>query len=122
MQLKAPETFRGFFIPQLMPVYIIHLDKKIHKSSHYIGFCEGNPEDRLKMHRSGRGAKFLAAANEYGISYNIVRVWPEGDRNFERKLKNGRNHCYHCPVCREAKKKYLSDWHKAKRKAKKNAG
>jgi predicted GIY-YIG superfamily endonuclease len=82
-------------------VYLIHFDKPYHHACHYLGFSEAeSPEARLERHRSGDGAKLLRALNLAGIGYKIVRTWPEGDRNFERSLKNQNNIKRHCPMCK----------------------
>lgn len=79
-------------------VYLIRLDEKLKQSQYYIGWCKGDPLTRLATHRSGRGSKFLAACNEAGIHYRIVRTWRGKDRNFERSLKNRHNHKQLCPI------------------------
>lgn len=85
-------------------VYLIHFDKPLAHAQHYIGFAENNLEQRISRHRSGAGAKLLRAANIAGISWNVVKVWEEGDRNFERSLKNKKKTRCICPVCLEKKK------------------
>jgi hypothetical protein len=40
----------------------------------------------------------LAAANERGIAYDVVRTWP-GGRDVERRLKRQRNAPRMCPTC-----------------------
>lgn len=80
-------------------VYLIHFDQKLCHAQHYIGFCEKGLESRLEYHRSGRGSKLLKAVAEKGIGFGVVRTWDEGDRNFERKLKNQKNAKKLCPVC-----------------------
>ncbi len=79
-------------------VYLIRLDRKLKQSQYYIGWCKGDPRKRLDVHRSGRGSKFLAACNEVGIEYRIVRTWKKRCRNFERSLKNRHNHKQLCPI------------------------
>ncbi|CCH57579.1 hypothetical protein BN8_p06766 (plasmid) [Fibrisoma limi BUZ 3] len=78
-------------------VYLIHLHEKMHHSQHYIGFAL-NVEGRLYHHRRNRGSRFLAAANERGIGYDIVRQWP-GDKHLERQLKNRKKARLLCPIC-----------------------
>ena len=67
-------------------VYLIHFQSKLHHAEHYLGFVERNLKQRIKKHRAGTGAKLLAALNRMGIEWDVVRVWPDGDRTFERKL------------------------------------
>lgn len=81
-------------------VYLIHFEEKLHHAQHYLGFVERNLKQRIKKHRKNKGAKLLAAINNKGILWVVVRVWQEGDRNFERKLKNRKKARCICPVCR----------------------
>ncbi len=80
-------------------VYLIHFNEKLHHAQHYLGFVEGDLGQRITLHKSGRGAKLLAAINEQGIEWNVVRIWRGADRNFERKLKNRKKARCFCPVC-----------------------
>lgn len=81
-------------------VYLIHFSEKIHHAQHYIGFVEGNLIQRIELHLNNRGSKLLAAVNNQGIRWQVVRVWLEGDRYFERKLKNYKKSRHFCPICR----------------------
>lgn len=81
-------------------VYLIHFDEKLHHAQHYLGFAEGEDETaRLERHRAGSGAKILRACNVAGIGYKVVRIWPNGTRDFERSLKKKKNTRALCPVC-----------------------
>ncbi len=80
-------------------VYLIHFQTKLHHAQHYIGFVETDLGQRILLHRLGRGAKLLAAVNENGIAWNVVRVWRGADRSFERKLKAYKKARRFCPVC-----------------------
>lgn len=80
-------------------IYLIHFDKPLKHASHYIGFVERNLKKRIERHRAGSGAKILRAANEAKISWDVVRTWPDGTRDDERKLKNSKNSKRLCPVC-----------------------
>lgn len=79
-------------------IYIIELDEPIgnrdncHGSArYYIGYCDDDHlEQRIAQHRSGQGARMLAACNERGIEYNVILILP-GDRTEERRLKNQKN-------------------------------
>ena len=44
-------------------------------------------------------AKLLAAVNEVGIEWHVVRIWRGADRCFERKLKNYKKARFFCPLC-----------------------
>lgn len=81
-------------------IYLIHFERKLKHAQHYLGFCEdGNLEKRIERHRKGSGAKILRACVENGIEFKVVRVWEDGDRNFERMLKNKKNSRLLCPIC-----------------------
>lgn len=92
-------------------VYLIHFDKKLAHAQHYIGFAEDQRtfETRIKQHRSKakktKGAKLLRAVNIAGIGWDVVKVWEDGDRTFERSLKNKKKTSCICPVCTNKNKK-----------------
>jgi predicted GIY-YIG superfamily endonuclease len=83
--------------------YLIHLDQRLGSShpngsaGHYLGPTM-DLDRRLATHREGKGARILAAANERGIAYDVVRTWP-GGRDVERRLKRLRNSPRLCPRC-----------------------
>ena len=80
-------------------VYLIHFDKKYKHAQHYIGFTE-NLDQRLHDHEhSTRGARLLQVVKDAGINFSVVRTWPDGDRTFERHLKNMKKSSCYCPVC-----------------------
>ena len=80
-------------------VYLIYFTEKLHYAQHYIGFVEDDLLKRIAEHKANKGAKLLAAVNDKGIDWKVVRVWRGEDRNFERKLKNNKNAKRFCPVC-----------------------
>ena len=82
-------------------VYLIHFEEPFKHSRHYIGFSQTPAclERRMGHHRSGHGASIMKAVTEAGIKWSVVRVWEDGDRNFERKLKNRKNSKKLCPIC-----------------------
>ncbi|RPD44078.1 endonuclease [Paracnuella aquatica] len=80
-------------------VYLIHFQDKLHHAQHYLGFVETNLAQRIQLHLSNRGAKLIAAVNNQGIRWQVVRVWHKGDRNLERKLKNYKKSRCFCPIC-----------------------
>jgi len=84
---------------KLGTVYLICFDQRYHHCKHYIGWCEGDVEDRLARHRRSDGARLLRALNLAGIGYKIVRTWKNVDRHFERRLKNQKNSKRFCPLC-----------------------
>lgn len=89
-------------------VYLIHimepLGNETHSACHYLGLVTAtrNLERRILEHLAGtpkKGARILAAANERGIPWHIVRLWPHGDGVLERRLKNRKAAHKICPVC-----------------------
>lgn len=86
-------------------VYLICFEKPFKHARHYIGFAEtmDSFEKRIACHRKGRGAKLLDHVTKAGINFEVVRTWPDGDRNFERKLKNRKKSSDLCPHCKAAK-------------------
>ena len=80
-------------------VYLICFDEKYHHAKHYVGYAEEGIEQRLERHKRGNGSRLLRAVKEAGIDFNIVRVWKDVDRYFERKLKRQKNSKRFCPVC-----------------------
>jgi predicted GIY-YIG superfamily endonuclease len=83
--------------------YLIHLDQRLGSDHsrggcrHYIGTTT-NLDRRLVTHRAGLGARVLAAANERGITYDVVRTW-DGGREIEKRLKAHHNAPKLCPRC-----------------------
>lgn len=41
----------------------------------------------------------MSAVSKAGIEFVIARLWPDGDRNFERHLKNRKDGPRICPIC-----------------------
>lgn len=87
-------------------VYLAHLASPLGNpanpramAQHYSGFTPGPLPIREAEHRAGRGSKLLAAANERGISWEIVRTW-EAPLGFEKILKQRfKNARPLCPCC-----------------------
>ena len=78
-------------------IYLICFDKPYHHARHYLGFTT-DLQKRIDKHMSGEGSKLLRAVTEAGITWSVVKTW-EGDRNFERSLKNKKNTPKLCPRC-----------------------
>jgi len=78
-------------------IYLLHLDRKLAHAAHYLGLAEDLPA-RLERHASGQGARMLAVCRERGIGWTLVRTW-QGNRGFERWLKNKKSAGRFCPVC-----------------------
>ncbi len=87
-----------------MAVYLLHFSRPIspdHTCQHYIGWAESWP-DRVATHRIGGddAARLCQVAKERGIDFVVARIWPDGDRQLERRLKNRHGAARFCPVCR----------------------
>lgn len=84
-------------------VYLLHFDKPFGHARHYIGWAEtpATFARRIAHHRAGTGAKLVARAAGAGINFEIARVWEDGDRTFERALKNRHGAGRFCPVCKK---------------------
>ncbi len=87
-------------------VYLLCFDKKFKHAKHYIGYAENQRtfEARMKHHAKGSGSRLMAAIAKAGIGFCVARTWPDGDRNFERKLKNRKKAAELCPHCTAALK------------------
>lgn len=85
-------------------VYLAHLDRPLAGSTaqHYIGWTALETEMRNLRHMNGNGSHFLLQAKVEGISWQIVRTWPNVTRREEFRLKNlGKTRERLCPICRE---------------------
>ncbi|ROL61145.1 GIY-YIG nuclease family protein [Bacteroidetes/Chlorobi group bacterium ChocPot_Mid] len=81
-------------------VYILHFDKKFHHAQHYVG-CTEDLQRRLKEHLNCRqcGSKIVRAAIKKGIKIELAKVYPEGDRVLEKKIKSMKKTSLICPIC-----------------------
>ncbi len=85
-------------------VYLLHFSEPYKHAQHYLGFTQDRLEQRLEYHQKGKGSKLLKVVIEFGISFQVVRIWENGDRNFERRLKNNGHLSHYCPICKEKRK------------------
>jgi predicted GIY-YIG superfamily endonuclease len=84
-----------------MAVYLIHISGKVSHAQHYIGYTTDIARRYREHDKGGRLASpLLRAAKAMGYTLSLARVWPEGDRNFERKLKNYKKARCMCPICK----------------------
>ena len=83
-------------------VYLIHFEQPIkdgHPCQHYLGYAN-NLEKRIEHHRRGTSkVRLMEVAKERGIDFVVARVWENGDRELERKLKRQKNGRNLCPIC-----------------------
>jgi predicted GIY-YIG superfamily endonuclease len=82
-------------------VYLFHFYQPVGgRAHHYCGYSESwRADERLEQHLNGSGAKIMKAAVEQQVDWIIGRMWPHGDRTFERDLKNLKNFKFICPIC-----------------------
>jgi hypothetical protein len=84
-----------------MSVYLLHMMQPVnpeHPCRHYLGWA-ADVRPRIYAHLHGKGARLTEVAHERGIIMVWVRVWEDGDRTLERKLKNRKNAPALCPIC-----------------------
>lgn len=79
-------------------VYLIHFSPAYKHAKHYLGYAE-NVESRFALHKVGGGARLTQVAVQAGCQLILARVWEDGDRQLERKLKNRKDAPALCPVC-----------------------
>ena len=103
-----------------MTVYLLHFDRPIGEpqstegraknglaprkgsyqghAQHYIGYTR-NLEHRLRAHRAGRGGHLCRVAVACGIEIRLARVWEDGTRKDESRLKRMKSGPALCPIC-----------------------
>lgn len=78
-------------------LYLLHFEPPYKHARHYLGWTQ-NPESRFDRHLAGRGSPLVKAALAAGSIVTVARTW-SGDRNEERRIKNGKNVPRLCPTC-----------------------
>jgi predicted GIY-YIG superfamily endonuclease len=82
-----------------MCVYLLHFETKLaNHAQHYMGFSDCL-QARIAAHEHGNGAKLMAAIARNDIKWVVARVWLDGDRTLERRLKMRKNGPALCPIC-----------------------
>ncbi len=83
-------------------VYLLHFDKPYCHARHYLGYvkAEEGLDARVKRHKRGGGSKLIKAIVQAGIGFTVVRVWPDGSQELERRLKNQKHTPRLCPICK----------------------
>lgn len=89
-------------------LYLLHLEPPYQHAGHYLGFAV-NIERRVRQHlrATGKASPLVRAALEAGSTVELARVWPDGDRTLERRLKNQHGHGRFCPICRARQREGL---------------
>lgn len=81
-----------------MAVYLLHFADPVHHARHYLGYAS-NIVARIRQHRNGGGARLLQVLVERGVGFGVARVWLDGDRADERRLKRCKNGPRLYPIC-----------------------
>jgi len=92
-------------------VYILHFNIPYIKSGkafrHYVGYTK-DLDKRLRLHREGRGSKWVKFMLQHGSDFVVSRTWEfdtqQDARRKEIKIKNGHASKY-CPLCTKQKSK-----------------
>ena len=84
-------------------VYLLHFNTPYWHARHYLGYAQKNLENRLLQHQNGTGARLMQVVNDAGITWKVAKVWPQGDRHLERRLKNWHGSGAFCPICKAEK-------------------
>jgi hypothetical protein len=101
LDLPAPRTGAP-----LGTVYLLHAfdpatgeTRRYEHAGHYLGWAE-DLEQRLAEHMAGRGARLVRVMLDAGLALELVKVWPDVSRAFERQLKRRGGAAQVCPRCR----------------------
>lgn len=86
-----------------MAVYLIHFKNKYHHARHYLGWTD-DLEQRMEAHRSGNGSRLMEVICQARIEWEVARIWQDGDRALERRLKRWHKARDLCPICRAERK------------------
>lgn len=79
--------------------YLVHFSRRYRHAGHYLGWSDCIAE-RLDLHAVGRGARLMEVVMLAGITFQLVRVWPDADRTCEAALKRNRQTgARYCPLC-----------------------
>lgn len=81
-----------------MAVYLLHFDTPYKHARHYLGYSS-NVERRLAEHQGGHGVPLTRAAVQAQISLQLARLWEDGDRTLEKRLRNRKKNPRLCPIC-----------------------
>lgn len=86
-------------------IYVLHFAEPYHHARHYLGFAENEKavERRVRQHLEGTGRRpspLVRAVRAAKIEVIHVATF-EGDRDAERRIKDGARTAAFCPMCRE---------------------
>ena len=83
-------------------VYLIHFFAPYRHARHYLG-STADLDARLAEHQRGAGARLMEVIASAGINWTCARAW-SGDRRTERMLKQRKDACALCPLCRRERR------------------
>jgi len=84
-----------------MAVYLLHFDEPYRHAQHYLGWAPDRTLDaRLAHHLNGTGSRLCAVVLAAGITWRLARVWVDGDRTLESRLKRRGGRSRLCPICK----------------------
>jgi predicted GIY-YIG superfamily endonuclease len=81
-------------------VYLLHFNTPYKHAAHYLGYAS-NLSKRVLKHATKPDARLMQVIKENNIGFVVARVWPDADRNEERRLKNTGSSKRFCPICNE---------------------
>lgn len=82
-------------------VYILHFNRPYFHARHYVGYTEDTDrrfKEHFNCHQSG--SPLIQAALEAGITITVSKIYFDGDRNLERKIKKSHHTERYCPLCK----------------------
>jgi predicted GIY-YIG superfamily endonuclease len=82
-----------------MCVYLIcYAATPYRHAKHYLGFSD-RLALRIQAHERGNGSKLMAVLARNDIPWVVSRVWMDGDRALEHRLKGWHSGVKLCPIC-----------------------
>jgi len=117
-KLRKLDTLRRGLLPADLrgdcTVYLLHfhqvignLDSRHGTARHYVGIVRSLDPDalrrRLWQHKKGyaNGSKITRAFFEQGIGFHVGHIWTGVSSEFERVVKDWKNHKDFCEICQD---------------------
>jgi len=87
--------------PSSQGLYLFHFTPRYQHAGHRLGWAS-NIARRVDEHLGGgrRGSPLVRAAMRAGCRVELARVWDDGSRSLEARLKRQGGLSRHCPICR----------------------
>lgn len=88
-------------LPAAAGLYLLHIEPRYEHAGHYLGYAD-NIARRVREHLlpAANGSPLVRAALDAGSDVLVARLWLDGDRKLERRLKRQGGLSRHCPTCR----------------------